>query len=361
MIRLEGINDTIMKTLNNRQIHILKIIRQRGNLSSSLIFDLLNGNTSLITTKRDLAFLLKNKYLNTSGGGRSTTYSISFMGEVLLPIDAHKYCEIDPDKRKGAKDRYNFEFFKKINFDLFFKEENEILLKTSNDYKNKTKNISKVIEKNELERFIIEMSWKSSKIEGNTYTLLDTERLIKEGVEAKGHTKDEAVMILNHKKALEFVIEQENKFKKGINHLLVEEVHKLLVKNLRVNIGIRKSPVGITGTVYRPLENKFQIREALEELYTFVNKTKNHYTQALILLLGMSYIQAFEDGNKRTARLIANALLLSHKLSPLSYRSVDEELYREAILVFYETNSIIPMKKIFMEQYIFSAKTYLIN
>lgn len=361
MIRLEGVNDTIMKALNNRQIHILEIIRQKGKLSSSGIFDLLNNEVSLITIKRDTAFLLKNKYITVSGDGRSTTYTISFMGEVLFPIDAHKYCEIDPDKRVGIKDKYNFEFFKKINFDLFTKEENKTLATATNNYKNKIKNIPKIIEKKELERFIIEMSWKSSKIEGNTYTLLDTERLIKEGVEANGHRKNEAIMILNHKKAFQFIVEQENLFKKGLTQNLIEEVHKLLIKGLGVNTGIRKSPVGVTGSVYRPLDNKFQIREELEELYTLVNKTKNIYAKALIVLLGMSYIQAFEDGNKRTARLIANAILLSYKLSPLSYRSVDEELFREAILVFYETNSIIPMKKIFIEQYIFSSKTYLIN
>lgn len=350
-----------METLNNRQIHILEIIRQKGRLSSSRIFDLLNNEVSLITIKRDTNFLLKNKYIIVSGKGRSTVYSISFIGEILSPIDAHKYCEIDPDKRIGAKNKYNFELFKKTNFELFTKEENKILATATNNYKNKTKNISKTIEKKELERFIIEMSWKSSRIEGNTYTLLDTERLIKEGVEAKGHIKNEATMILNHKKAFQFIVEQENLFKKGLTQNLIEEVHKLLIKDLGVNTGIRKSPVGITGSVYKPLDNKFQIREELEELYALTNKTKNIYSKALIVLLGMSYVQGFEDGNKRTARLIANAILLANKLSPLSYRSVDEELFREAILVFYETNSIIPMKKIFIEQYLFSAKTYLLS
>lgn len=361
MIRLEGINDTIMKSLNNRQIKILGIIREKEGTSSSSIFDILQKESSLITIKRDVTFLLKNKYVIKNGEGRATTYSISPTGEILSPIDADKYCEVDPDKRMGAKNKFNFNIFKNLDFDIFTKEEKNILSEATKNYQNKTKNISKTTEKNELERFIIELSWKSSKIEGNTYTLLDTERLLKEGIEAKGHTKDEANMILNHKKAFQFIVKQENLFKKRIDQTLVEEVHKLLIKNLGVGAGIRKSPVGITGTVYRPLENKFQIHEALIELYELVNKTKDNYIKALIILLCMSYIQPFEDGNKRTARLIANAILLTHKLSPLSYRSVDEELYREAILVFYETNSIIPMKKIFIEQYIFSSKTYLLN
>jgi len=350
-----------MKTLNNRQLQILEILRQKAEISTSEIFNMLGKKFSLITIKRDASFLFKNKYLIKNNRGRSTNYTISLMGAILSPIDAHKYCEIDPDKRMGAKNNFNFELLSKIDFEIFSKEEKEILEKATSEYRNKTKNISKTVEKNELERFIIELSWKSSKIEGNTYTLLDTERLLKEGIEAKGHTKDETNMILNHKKAFQFIVEQENLFKKGMNQNLVEEVHKLLVKNLDVNTGIRKSPVGITGTIYRPLDNKFQISEALNELYELINKTKNSYSKSLIILLGMSYIQPFEDGNKRTARLVANAILLINKLAPLSYRSVDEELYREAILVFYETNSIVPMKKIFIEQYLFSSKTYLIN
>ncbi len=349
-----------MRFLNNRQIHILQIIRQNEKISTSEIFSLLKKEVSLITIKRDVTILLKNKYLEIFGKGRSTKYSISFMGEFLLPIDANLYCKIDPDKRAGAKNRFNFDIFKKINFDIFTKEEKKNLTEATNNYKDKIKNISKTIQKKELERFTIELSWKSSKIEGNTYTLLDTEKLIKEGIEAKGHTKDEAIMILNHKKAFQFILEQRNSFKNGITQILVEEIHKILIKGLGVNSGIRKSPVGIVGSVYRPLENKFQIREVLDELYKLINKNKDHYFQALIIILGISYIQPFEDGNKRTARLLANAILLANNLSPLSYRSVDEETYKKAILVFYETNSSIPMKKLFIEQYLFSSKTYLV-
>ena len=85
------------------------------------------------------------------------------------------------------------------------------------------------------------------------------------------------------------------------------------------------------------------------------------YAKALIALIGISYIQPFEDGNKRTARLMANAVLLAHKLAPLSYRSVEENEFREAMLVFYEINSIIPMKRIFIEQYNFAARNYAVK
>ncbi len=351
-----------MTELKNRQINILEIIRQEKEISSSGIFNILKKKerSSLVTIKRDLSNLLKLGYLEKTGKGRSIIYKLSVQGEILSPIDAKTYCAIDPDKRSGSKS-YNFELFSKIDFNLFSKEEEIELDNATKEYRIRIKNSPKGIHKKELERFIIELSWKSSKIEGNTYTLLDTERLIREGIPAKGHSKNESIMILNHKKAFEFILEREGDFSKNIQNPLVEEIHKKIVSGLNVNFGIRKSPVGITGTVYKPLDNQYQIHEALEELNKLVNHTNNPYTKALLIILGMSYIQPFEDGNKRTARLLANAILLAHKCAPLSYRSVDEVNYREAILVFYETYSIMPMKKIFIEQYIFSTNTYLVE
>lgn len=92
-----------------------------------------------------------------------------------------------------------------------------------------------------------------------------------------------------------------------------------------------------------------------------ISKMRSPYAKAMLALLGISYIQPFEDGNKRTARLAANAVLLAYKCAPLSYRSIDESDYREASLVFYELNSIMPFKKIFISQYEFAAKNYAVK
>ncbi len=90
-------------------------------------------------------------------------------------------------------------------------------------------------------------------------------------------------------------------------------------------------------------------------------KIKSPYAKALVSLLGLSYIQPFQDGNKRTSRLMSSAILMSHNLSPLSYRSVDENEYREAMIIFYEINLIIPFKEIFIDQYIFAADNYAVK
>jgi Fic family protein len=109
------------------------------------------------------------------------------------------------------------------------------------------------------------------------------------------------------------------------------------------------------------LDNIHQISEAVESLSAAVSRAETPYAKALVALLGVGYIQPFEDGNKRTSRLMANALLISHSLAPLSYRSVDENDYKEAMLTFYELNTIVPMREIFIGQYEFATKNYAVK
>jgi Fic family protein len=347
--------------INKRQIDILEKFPEEKSLASSDVLKVLEQKISLVTIKRDLEDLVKLKYLERKGKGRSTVYEKTNLGILLSPVDASKYNEIDPDLRNG-RSSFNFCLFDKFPHNVFLNEENETLDNATKNYQKNIKEITPTVQSKELERFIIELSWKSSKIEGNTYTLLDTERLIREGVPSEGNTKNETTMILNHKKAFSFIMENlGNLSKNGINQNFVEKVHELLTLDLDVSRGVRSGLVGIIGTKYKPLDNKYQINEALESLYKAINKMNDVYSKALTLLVGISYIQPFEDGNKRTVRLLCNAILLASQCAPLSYRSVDENNYRESILVFYEKNSLEPMKKIFIDQYIFSTQNYLIK
>lgn len=350
-----------MQKLNQNQSLILNLFLKNGDLSSSFVHDELlkvGNDISLVTIKRELTELKVQGLLDSSGAGRSVTYAISTRGRLISDINAKEYCNIEPDKRFGMKN-YNFDLVRSITDEIF----SDIEIKNLNDateiYRNNIKSISQTLEEKELERFVIELSWKSSKIEGNTYTLLDTEKLISRGIEAEGHSKTEAAMILNHKEAFKKIRENLSMFY-TLKLSTIEEIHKILVKDLNVNYGLRERAVGVTGSIYKPLDNTHQIREAIESLCETVNNIKSPYTKAMTGLLGLSYIQPFEDGNKRTSRLVANAILLAKNCAPLSYRSVDEDEYRQAILVFYELNSILPFKKIFIEQYIFAAKNYAV-
>ncbi len=348
-----------MFKLKERQEKILEIFLSNKTLSSSEVlneFEKLGEKTSIATIKRNIAEMLKSGFLKSFGGGRSANYSISILGRIFSNVDSEKYISIDPDKRFGLKS-FNFELFENFPTKIFSDEEMEILENLTDRFRKKTENLPETINKKELERLIIELSWKSSKIEGNTYTLLDTEKLILENQVAKNKTKYETQMILNHKDAFLFIRENSKNFQ-NLTKKNLQELHSILIKNLDVSTGFRSHPIGITGSIYKPLDNFYQISEAVESLEKKISEVKNPFAKSLLSFIGISYIQPFEDGNKRTSRLMANAILMSHNLAPISYRSIDEKTYRDAILVFYELNSIIPAKKIFIEQYEFGAKNY---
>lgn len=178
--------------------------------------------------------------------------------------------------------------------------------------------------------------------------LLDTEKLILEAKEASGHDKSEARMILNHKDMFNFIRKNEDHYRQ-LTITNLEKLHSILTNDLNVGSGLRRMLIGITGSKYKPLDNFHLIREAVQGLSSAISSAEDPYTKALLALVEISYIQLFVDGNKRTGRLMANAILLAHKCAPLSYRSVEEEDYRKAILVFYEINSVVPFKKILID------------
>lgn len=347
--------------ISSREQKIIAIILKKGLLQSSQVHEEMTKrgeDVSLVTVKRTLSEMAVRSVLVPSGSGRATAYAINVLGRVFADVDAHEYCAIEPDRRFGLR-RYNFELFSGMPADIFTDAELKVLQDATTEYVRRTTDIPPAIEKRELERLIIEFSWKSSRIEGNTYTLLDTEKLILENKEAPGHDRKETQMILNHKDAFLFVREQASLFR-TVSRASVERLHAILVKDLSVGLGFRGKPVGVVGSAYQPLDNAHQIREGMDALADMVSRMLTPYAKALVALLGISYLQPFEDGNKRTARLLANAILFAHRCAPLSYRSVEESEYREAMLVFYEINSIIPFKKIFIGQYDFAAKNYAV-
>lgn len=351
-----------MNQISKKQQEIVGLLLRHSLIGSSQVHKELTKTgekISLVTIKRELSRMAAEGLIISSGKGRSRVYQISALGRIFSSIDGKSYCAVEPDRRYGL-DHYNFDLLPSLPSEIFTPAERSTLDEATNEYRRNTADLPSAIEKKELERLIIELSWKSSKIEGNTYTLLDTEKLIIEHKEAPGHEKKEAIMILNHKDAFTFVRERKQEFR-SFTRINLELLHKTLVKDLSTGQGLRQKPVGIIGSKYRPLDNVYQIQEAIDKLASAVLKMETPYSKALTALLGISYIQPFEDGNKRTARLMANALLLAYDCAPLSYRSVEEKDYREATLVFYELNSIMPFKEIFIDQYIFAAKNYAVK
>jgi len=344
--------------MEKRDQEIINFIKKNKECSSSKIFEDGNISVSYATLKRMLAKLVSENYIESTGKGKGTKYRISPLFELIQPIDIDNYFKAEIDDRE-IKDSYKFSLINNVlaQHSIFTDDE---LLKLSDLHKAYQENISQLSEneyKNELERLAIDLSWKSSQIEGNTYSLLETERLLKERETAAGKTKEEAVMLLNHKEAIDFIIEHSD-YVDPISISKIEDIHSILIKELGVERNLRKSRVGISGTNYKPLDNEFQIIEALEGACDLINKKHTIFEKALLTLLLISYIQPFMDGNKRTARILSNAILMNNNYCPLSFRTVDSIDYKKALLLFYEQNNISGFKKIFIDQFEFAVKTY---
>ena len=310
------------------------------------------------TMKRLLSAAVKEGNIETVGRGPATKYKLTPQAHVTMPLDLATYFDKDIDERE-VQESFNFDLIRDVlpKVEIFTKEELEVLNDAQIEFEKNTEGMTELEYRKEMERLGVDLSWKSSQIEGNTYSLLETERLLKDKQTASGKTKEEAIMLLNHKDALDFVLDIPDYLKELSVHR-IENIHSILTKELEVDRNIRHRRVGITGTNYRPLDNEFQIREALEDTCTLVNGKDNVFEKALLTLVLLSYIQAFVDGNKRTARITSNAVLIANGYCPISFRTVDSIDYKKAMLMFYEQNNIAAFKKIFIEQFLFAVKTY---
>ena len=335
---------------------ILKIVRNKKNVSASDLYHEIEIGQS--TVRKYLKELVDLNYISISGVGKSTKYHISLAYELLAPIILEEYYSRDMDDRQ-IKAQFNFDLIPEVLSKTKIFNEQEILKleQIQKRYLASIADVEETIYKKRLEVLAIDLIWKSSEIEGNTYSLLETEALIKQQELAYGKSKEDATMLLNHKKALDFIID-DTEYLKPLSLNKAIDIHTLLTSGLGINNNIRKRAVAITGTNYKPLSIESQITEALEATIQLVNNKENVFEKALLLLCLLSYIQGFEDGNKRTARIVSNAVLMSYNHCPLSFRTVKAVHYKKAMLLFYEQNNLSEMKKIFIDQYEFAVNQY---
>ena len=349
--------------LSVEENNIISVITAYPSQSSKAIWEILKTDykdfeMSYATLKRRLNSLLSNNLISPVGKGRGTKYIISQEFQILYPFDVESYCAQNMNDRK-AKTGFNFSLITELlnGANLFTEEELNILNELQEEYTENIDKLSKTENRKALEHLSIDLSWKSSEIEGNTYTLLETEALLKNRETASGKTIEEANMLLNHKEAIDFLIQQKN-FLEPLSVAKIENIHSILVKNLEVDRNIRKGIVNVTGTNYKPLDNEHQIREAMKDMCDLVNRRENIFEKALLLLVLISYIQAFGDGNKRTARIVSNGILIQNEFCPISFLTINSVDYKKAMLLFYEQNNISAFKRIFIDQFEYAAITY---
>lgn len=340
------------------EIEILQYLHYNPLAKRSDILPSLSKQISDRTLIRMLSEATAKGHIEVVGRGPATRYRLTPQAHVTMELNLGTYFDKDVDERQ-VQESFNFELINEIlpKVDLFSDEELQRLDDAQQLFRQHLSEMSELEYRKEMERLGIDLSWKSSQIEGNTYSLLETERLLKEKQTASGKTKEEAIMLLNHKDALDFILDVPD-YLKDLTVTRIEEIHALLTKELGVERNIRHRRVGITGTNYTPLDNEFQIREALEDTVRLINGKSNIFEKALLALVLLSYIQAFTDGNKRTARIVSNGILIANGYCPISFRTVDSIDYKKAMLMFYEQNIIAAFKRIFIDQFLFAVKTY---
>lgn len=333
------------------------------------------------TLQRRLALLVKEKRLTVEGRARGSRYrlpvttieaqgvaggrsTVEARGEVYIPISPEAEA-IKQAVRKPIQDRqpvgYNRKFLDAYRpndtFYLPAKTRQRLLeLGQSPDGQRPAGTYARQI----LSRLLIDLSWNSSRLEGNTYSLLETERLLQLGETAEGKDARDAQMILNHKAAIELLVDQAAEV--GFNRYTILNLHALLSDNLLADPQacgrLRSIPVAIGGTTYHPLEIPQVIEECFQQILDTAAATTDPFEQAFFAMVHLPYLKPFEDVNKRVSRLALNIPLIRQNLSPLSFVDVPERVYIDAILGVYELNRTELLRDVFVWAYERSSARY---
>jgi hypothetical protein len=332
---------------------------------------LFGSEISRRSLQRRLSELVKAGQLVSEGGSRSTRYRLRTSSEKIVVEEG--YVPLSPS---GAEVRqlvqrpqgeripvgYNREFLNR-----YIPNESSYLtldtlaslarIGTTSNAERPAGTYAREI----LNRLLVDLAWASSRLEGNTYSLLDTKRLIEFGQAAEGKDAAETQMILNHKAATEFMVDLGDDLM--FNRQIILNFHAILSDNLLNDTNasgrLRRIPVGITGSVYHPLEVPQLIEEYFEQVVNTAAAIRNPFEQAFFSMVHIPYLQPFEDVNKRVSRLAANIPFVRENLSPLSFIDVPERAYFEGLLGVYELNRVDLLRDVFVWAYERSAQRYV--
>jgi hypothetical protein len=358
-------------------LHAIASIPDAASLEE--ISNALGGDIPRRTLQRRLALLVEQNRLTITGRGRASRYQVpeTAGGDKALPDSPREqrdesYVPISPEgegvkqavrqpiqKRKPAG--YNRAFLDSYRPNSTFylpadvrRHLDEIGRPPTGEQPAGTYAL-KI-----FNRLLIDLSWNSSRLEGNTYSLLETERLLELGEAAEGKDARDAQMILNHKAAIELLVDQAPEI--GLNRYTICNLHGLLSDNLlgdpQACGRLRSIPVGIGGTVYHPLEVPQLIEECFLQILSMATEIDDPFEQAFFVLVHLPYLQPFEDVNKRVSRLSVNIPLIRDNLCPLSFVDVPERAYIDGIVGVYELNRVELLRDVFVWAYERSCVRY---
>lgn len=323
------------------------------------------------TLQRWLADLQQQGKVRVSGKGRAIRYhleptiaNVGRQAEPTIPLsflakETLNYVQQPLDRR--VKAGYNADFLREYrpNVDTYLSaaERSKLMILGQTARQNEP---AGTYARQVLQRLLIDLSWNSSRLEGNTYSLLDTQRLLSQGAPSDEKTVAETQMILNHKDAIEFLVDAASDI--GFNRYTIMNLHALLSHNLLANPAasgrLRTFPVGITSSTYLPPSLPSIIEENFMILLEKASFIQDPFEQAFFIMVQLPYLQPFEDVNKRVSRLAANIPLNKLNLAPLSFVGVPRDLYIQGLLGVYERNRVDLLKEVFLYAYERSAVRY---
>lgn len=210
-----------------------------------------------------------------------------------------------------------------------------------------------------LNRLLIDLSWNSSRLEGNTYSFLDTKRLLNWGDEPEGKHLDKQ-MIINHKQAIEVLVENAEEI--SFNRHTILNTHAMLADNLLDDPTapgrLRRGSVSIGRSTFLPLEMPQRIEECFEHILEVARAIDDPFEQSFFVMVQLPYLQAFDDVNKRVSRISGNIPFIKHNLIPLSFIDVPSDLYVSGLICVYELNRVELLREVFIWAYERSAARY---
>lgn len=353
---------------------ILKVLGHNpGGLDRCAISDKLSFSLNTRTLQRRLAHLLKTGVIGKEGGRRSSTYFIFAAGaKAETPEHSGSQAVFSEDSQGAIKRLQRPVYLRaRVTYKRLFLEE-YIPNKTFYIPVEKRKALARAGRRADeklaagsyvrqiCQKLLVDLSYNSSRLEGNNYSKLDTQKLIEQGIGAEGRIYEETVMIINHKKAILFLIENARDVQ--LAPLTIFNLHNLLSQDLLRNPrscgSIRKVDVDIGKSAYKPLNNPRQLAKIFELILFKARKIEDPFEQSFFVLIHLSYLQAFEDVNKRTARLSCNIPFIKENLCPLSFTEVSRGDCSAALLTIYEQNDIRPMLDLYCWAYKRSCEQY---
>ena len=329
------------------------------------------GRRTLI---RRLATMVELGLITKSGVSRGVRYGLAPTSSPVTPAPTQPDLFVPLSKEGGQISRLvarRLQLRKPVGYDREFLESyipNRSSYLTAAD-KSRLASLGRAVDGDQaagtyaqqiLGRLLIDLSWNSSRLEGNTYSLLETQRLIELGEAAEGKGSRDAQMILNHKAAIEFLVQSAGET--GFNRHTILNLHALLADNLLEDPTapgrLRREAVGISGSVFHPLEVPQRIEECFDRLLATAAAITDPFEQAFFVMVQVPYLQPFIDVNKRVSRLAANIPLIRANLAPLSFVSVPDATYTQGMLGVYELNRVELLKDVFLWAYERSSARY---